>query len=81
MENSCNLPGWVRVDTCRNNHSDPTMKTATFSILAITAAPAATFVLGLSRLAPETSFALAASLAIAAFALDALFVRPLRGRG
>lgn len=57
------------------------MKTATFSILAITAAPAATFILGLTRLSAEMSFALASSLAIAAFALDALFVRPARTRG
>lgn len=57
------------------------MKTATFSVLAITAAPAATFILGLTRLSAEMSFALASSLAIAAFALDALFVRPARTRG
>lgn len=57
------------------------MKTATLSILAITAAPAATFLLGLTRLTPETSFALAASLAIAAFSIDALFARPASSRG
>ncbi len=54
------------------------MKTATLSILAITAAPAATFFLGLTRLSAESSFALATSLAITAFALDALFTRPAR---
>jgi hypothetical protein len=57
------------------------MKTATLSILAITAAPAATFLLGLTRLTPEASFALAASLAIAAFSIDALFTRPASSRG
>ena len=54
------------------------MKTATLSILAITAAPAATFFLGLTRLSAESSFALATSLAITAFALDALSTRPAR---
>jgi len=57
------------------------MKTATFTILAITAAPAATFLLGLTRFTPETSFAVAISLAIAAFSVDALFARPASSRG
>lgn len=57
------------------------MKTATFSILAITAAPAATFFVGLTQLSAEASFALASSLAIAAFAFDALFARPARSLG
>jgi hypothetical protein len=56
------------------------MKPATLSILAITAAPAATFFLGLTRLTPESSFALATCLAIAAFAADALFLKPAGSR-
>lgn len=57
------------------------MKTSTFAILAITAAPAATFLLGLTGLSAESSFALAVSVAIAAFSIDAFFARPASHRG
>ena len=63
-----------------NDTTRSTMKTATFSILAITAAPAAAFFVGLSRFSPETSFAIATSFAITAFAIDALFGRQAQSR-
>jgi hypothetical protein len=68
-----------RVDKDNNRHTSA-MKSTTLSLLAITVAPAATFLLGLMHLSMEASFALATSIAIAAYAIDSFALTSVRGR-